>query len=839
MTEPLPPYEKLGAFYLGRPFDPQAGAAPAPPLLYDSRDLLTHAVCVGMTGSGKTGLCVALLEEAAIDGIPALVIDPKGEMGNLLLSFPELRPEDFLPWVDEEEAGRQGKSAAEYAAGQAELWRRGLADWDQDGERIRRFREAAEVAIYTPGSDAGLSLSILSSLGAPRREVLEDADLLGDRIRTLASSLLGLLGIDADPLRSREHILLAAILAERWRAGCGVDLAELVQRIQSPPFDRLGVIDLETFFPAQDRFALALALNNLLAAPSMEKWLVGRPLDVDQLLYTPQGSPRIAVLSIAHLSDSERMSFVSLLLNEVVGWVRSRAGTSSLRALLYVDEVFGFLPPVAEPPSKKPLLTLLKQARAFGLGVVLATQNPADLDYKALSNAGTWFLGRLQTERDKLRVLEGLEGAAAAGGGAFDRGRMEATLAGLGKRTFLLHDVHEPEPLIFQSRWALSYLRGPLTRPQIKALMESRRDEPQPAPSVAGAPPPPASTAAGPAAPAAAAAPPPAAIAVAPPPAGASRPLLSPGVPQLFLAERGRPAGGRFYEPGLLGLATVHFVDAAKGVEQAQAVALWARLGGGVEAVDWYAAEELAPERFDPERDLDPEPAGEAAWGDLPTRATQEKSYRDWEKDLVEALYRSRRLELYRSSTLGALSTPGESERDFRIRLADKAREARDEEKEKLQKRYATRLHSLEGRVQRAESRVEREQEQEQQQKVQTAISFGATALSALFGHKMMSRSNLGRATTAFRGVGRSVKESQDVARAAAEVEALRREYADLESELQGEIDALAGRFDPATEALETVAVRPRRGDVDVRRVALAWAPCRPGPGGTRTPAWG
>ncbi|HSN89400.1 MAG TPA: DUF87 domain-containing protein, partial [Thermoanaerobaculia bacterium] len=447
MAEDITAYEKLGAFYLGRPFDLQRGEAAASPLLYDSRDLLTHAVCVGMTGSGKTGLLISLLEEAAIDGIPALVIDPKGDLANLLLTFPELRPADFAPWIDPDAANRAGITPEAFAAKEAETWREGLGRWGQSGERIARLKAAAEFAVYTPGSEAGLPVSILSSLGAPPAELIADGDLLRERVTTLVSSLLSLLGIDSDPVRGRESILMATIFDAAWRQGKGLDLASLIQQIQKPPVERIGVMDLESFYPAKERFDLAMAVNNLLGSPGFAAWLQGEPLDIDRLLYTASGKPRVAIFTISHLSDRERMFFVSLLLNQTLGWARSRPGTSSLRAILCMDEVFGYMPPVAEPPSKKPLLTLLKQARAFGLGLVLATQNPVDIDYKGLGNVGTWFLGRLQTERDKQRLLDGLEGAVSGGsGGEFDRKRLDETLSGLGNRVFLLHDVHEEGP---------------------------------------------------------------------------------------------------------------------------------------------------------------------------------------------------------------------------------------------------------------------------------------------------------------------------------------------------------------------------------------------------------
>ena len=430
-------YEKLGEFYLGKEYDLANQQLRDNLILYDSKDLVTHAVCVGMTGSGKTGLCLALLEEAAIDSVPAILIDPKGDLANLLLTFPNLRGEDFLPWINEEDAAKKGLSPQDYANKQAATWLGGLADWGQSPDRIKVLRDKVEMTIYTPGSNAGLPMSILKSFAAPGQAVMEDGELLRERISTTVTSLLGLLGIDADPIQSREHILISNILDRAWKNGQDLDLAALIGLIQTPPMTKIGVLDLDAFYPAKDRFALVMALNNLLASPGFSAWLEGEPLDVGRMLYSPSGKPKMSIVSIAHLSDAERMFFVSLLLNQTLGWMRQQSGTTSLRAILYMDEIFGYFPPTANPPSKQPLLTLLKQARAFGLGIVLATQNPVDLDYKGLSNAGTWFIGRLQTDRDKQRVLDGLEGAAVSASGGYDRGEDGADSRGPGQSRVL------------------------------------------------------------------------------------------------------------------------------------------------------------------------------------------------------------------------------------------------------------------------------------------------------------------------------------------------------------------------------------------------------------------
>jgi hypothetical protein len=825
-------FEKLGAFYLGREYDlatKELGGL----LLYDSKDLVTHGVCVGMTGSGKTGLCVGLLEEAAIDSIPSLLIDPKGDLTNLLLTFPELRPEDFRPWISEEEAGKKGLSPDDFARDQAEVWKKGLADWGQDPTRIGRLRAAADFTIYTPGSTAGLPVSILKSFAAPAQAVRDDPESLRDRINTVATSVLGLLGVTADPIQSREHILLSSLLDAAWSAGQDLDLPALIQQIQTPPFAKVGVLDLEAFYPQKDRFGLALLLNNLLASPTFETWLEGEALDIGRMLFTAEGRPRVSIFSIAHLSDSERMFFVSLLLNEVLGWMRTQPGTGSLRAILYMDEIFGYFPPVAEPPSKRPLLTLLKQARAYGLGVLLATQNPVDLDYKGLANAGTWFIGRLQTERDKARLLEGLEGVAAGSETRFDRREMEETLAGLGKRVFLMYNAHEDAPAIFQTRWALSYLPGPLTRAQIKTLMDPRRPAPV---AMTTAP-------AGVLPAAVVAAPPgePATVPAAAPLGAATEPAASPGtvppeVPQFFLPLRGAaPAGSQVaYRPGVLASGTVNFVSPKTGAGTSTKVMRIAPAPEGALALDWDGALSLETAVEDLERQPYP------GVGFVPLPAAMEKlaSYRSWSGDFAAWAFRTQSVEVFKSPGFKQTSDPGETEGEFRARLQLLAREQRDDVTEKMRKKYATKMATLQQRIQRAEHAVEREAEQAKGRKVQTAISFGATLLSAFTGRKVTSAGTLGKATTAMRDVGRTMDESGDVGRAEETVASLKQQLADLEAEFKDEVDGLDADLDPVTEGLEHIQVRPRKSDINVDLLGLVWMPYRQDSAGVVTNAW-
>jgi hypothetical protein len=785
-----PAFEKLGLFYLGRRHDPATGQTLDEPILYDSRDLVTHAVCIGMTGSGKTGLCLGLIEEAAIDGVPVIAIDPKGDLGNLLLTFPRLAPEEFRPWVNEDEARRSGIDLDAFAAKEAAAWSAGLGAWGQDAARVERLRKSADFTIYTPGSRSGRPVSILSSFGAGTAAG-EDPELLAERASGTATSALMLAGVDAPP-RSREHSLVAALLGHAWRANTTFDLAALIRQVQSPPFDKVGVVDLESFFPAKERFELAMKLNGVLAAPGFETWLEGDALDPQTLLYTAEGRPRVSVFSIAHLGDAERMFFVSLLMNQMVGWMRKQTGTTSLRAILYMDEILGYFPPVANPPSKAPLLTLLKQGRAFGLGVVLATQNPVDLDYKGLANTGTWFLGRLQTERDKARVLDGLEGA----GGGLDRAAADSLLSGLKKRIFLMHNVHDTEPTVFETRWTLSYLRGPLSRDQIKALTPLPAARPGGSP----APPPPAASPAG---------------------SGvtAERPVVPPGVQEFFLPPAG--AGAVSYLPGLLGAARVTFSDRSLGIDTTKEVLYLAPITDEAVPVDWARARPLALTTADLLRH--PEEDG-ARFAPLPAVAAQPRKYAAWQKAFASFVAQNERFDVLRHPTLRTTARSGESERDFRIRLQQEGRTVRDEALDAVKRKYAPKQAALAERLRRAQQAVEREQQQASDQKVQTAVSMGATLLGAIFGNKKIGVGSIGRATTAARGVGRTMKEASDVQRATETVESVKAAVAALEGQLAEDLAAVSARLDQDA-SLERISLAPKRGQVEVQFVALAWSP--------------
>jgi hypothetical protein len=811
MAESLPDYEKLGAFYLGRQV--VDGRATDDLVLYDSADLTTHAVIIGMTGSGKTGLGVGLIEEAALDHVPVIAIDPKGDLGNLLLTFPDMSPGDFGPWIDPQAAAAAGQTPGDYAAGQATAWRQGLERSHQPLARIARLRAAADFGLYTPGSTAGRPLSVLASLAPPPPAVCADAELYREHVQGVVGGLLALAGIEADPLASREHVLLATMLDMAWQAGRTLSLADLVAAVPAPGIARIGVLDLDTFFPPKDRMALTLRLNNLLAAPGFTAWTAGEPLSAGRLLFTDAGRPRVSVLSIAHLGDAERLFFVTLLLNDLLAWVRTQPGTTSLRAILYMDEVFGYLPPTANPPTKPLLLTLLKQARAYGLGVVLATQNPVDLDYKALSNAGTWMIGRLQTAQDRNRVRDGLLAAAT---GALDAGSVDATLAGLGKRRFLLHNVHETAPVVFETRFTLSYLRGPLTRDDIRRLTASTGANDSlatAAPGAAGVPTAPAPTSA-----------------VG---ASATRPVLPPEVATAYLEARRAPGDGErlVYQPRVVAAARVVYLNATHGVDLRRDLLLAAEPTGT--SLDWTAAEALEAAV----ESLQNTPAPDAAFAELPpgigaagVRRWQDQ-FRSWVRtDLPVTLYRSPRLKL--------TSAPDEGEGAFRARLQQVGREQRDLKAAQLRRKYAARFATLAERRRRAEQAVARQQEQASSATIDAAVSVGTAVLGALFGRKALSTTTLGKAGSAVRKAGNVQKQSADVARAGETVAALDAEVARLEAAVQAELDALDLGYDAQAELLKTIAVRPRANDVSLQFFGIGWLPYVEDPAGNITIAW-
>ncbi len=819
------PPERLGSFYLGAEYDLKTGKPTNVPINYDARDLTTHAVCVGMTGSGKTGLCIGLLEEAAVDNVPTLIIDPKGDMTNLLLQFPELRPEDFEPWINADDARRKGKTVQEYAAATAELWRNGQADWGITPDRIRRLKDSGEFTIYTPGSDAGVPINILGSLAAPGLDFSTNAEAIRERINGTVVALLGLVGVNADPIRSREAILLANIFEYFWAQNEDLDLAKLILSIQNPPVRQIGVFDVDTFYPQKDRFDLAMAFNNLVAAPSFKNWLMGQPLDVDTMMYTPDGKPRHSVFYIAHLSDSERMFFVTLLLENVVTWMRRQTGTTSLRAILYFDELFGFFPPTAEPPSKRPLLTLLKQARAFGLGCVLVSQNPIDIDYKGLTNAGTWFIGKLQAERDKDRVLQGLKGAIAEAGGSekVDYGEL---ITQLDSRVFLMHNVHEDRPIVFHTRWVMSYLRGPLTRPQIEQLMKGRKKTPgTPVTAVASSP-----TTTQTAAPAAD---------TAPEGFSAIPPALDPAVTQVFFpVEQSEQAAIRkatqdtgqspdvettqlLYEPAIVGSASVRFVDRRRKIDEQTQMLLVAPAPDELRGVDWDSAENFPLSLNDLASGA--ERVGKEQgpfFAPLPEAANSARELKSIGKDLADWLYYNKRLAITTHKTLKLSQMPGESARAFKIRLQQAARERRDAEVDKLAAKYETKIDRLKDRLRRKERELAEDEADYNARKREEIVGIGESVVGFFMGRR--STRAISRASTKRRLTTKAKMDIEDTKEEIADIKA---DIAELEAELKEATDEITERWVSALDELSTEEIAPRRTDVNVRLVALAWLP--------------
>ncbi len=815
------------SFYLGRLFDLEQRDATGEVLQYEAKQLTTHAMCVGMTGSGKTGLCLSLLEEAALDGVPVVCIDPKGDLGNLLLTFPDLSPGDFLPWVDRAEAlanwnASEGDVSDEVkiqraAEAAAAAWSAGLEKSGLGRAALENLR-SIEKTIYTPGSTIGVPLTVLRSFDAPSANVRQDPELFREQISVSASGLLSLLGIDADPLTSREHILLSTILAHAWQQGTNVSMEDLIRGIQSPPVTKIGVMDLESVFPTAERVKLAMSLNNLLASPAFAGWLQGQSLHMQDLLFDAQGKPKISIVSIAHLNDSERMFFVTLLLNELVSWMRSQPGTSALRAIFYMDEVYGYFPPSSKPPSKGPMMTLLKQARAFGLGIVLATQNPVDLDYKGLSNMGTWFLGRLQTQRDKDRVLDGLEGASAQQGRGFDRQAMDRMLSGLGKRVFLMNNVHEREPVVFQSRFALSYLRGPLSRAEISQLMQSQRAAVLEQPSES----------------------------LADPKKSvpeedntkrrvtrsleSNRPIIPAGINELFVVPphapstqhasgtgtRGIPSAVHILRPALLASASIHFVRASSNVDMWRDLELLLPIEGKVPYPLWDSAFTFAGDTLASSADG---PA-DIPFAEVPAELLSAKNYKAWEKELAEFLFRHEKCTVFSCKAIKQVTAPGLEEFEARHQMAQAAREIRDQEMDKIRDKFDDKLRAFEGKVNAARTRLDRHVEQAKSKRMEGLVNVGTTILGALLGSRRRSG-----ATTAVRDLAKASSKQPEIDRALESLEELVAQKDELERECEREIADIQRRFSIENLELESMEVPLRKSDTKVRQLTLAWVP--------------
>ncbi|MEJ2707010.1 MAG: DUF87 domain-containing protein [Anaerolineales bacterium] len=821
-----------GKFYLGRVYNLQDSKTSAQPLLYDPDDLTTHAVVVGMTGSGKTGLCIDLLEEAALNGFPGLMIDPKGDITNLLLHFPDLLAQDFLPWVNAEQARRADQSLEQAAAQAAARWRQGLAEWNIGPERLRALKNAAHFTVYTPGSEAGIPVSILASLKAPSIPWEQNRELLREKISGTVTALLGLVGLqDIDPVRSREHILMANIFEHAWSQGEDLSLSELILRIQSPPFDKLGVFDVDTFFPEKDRFELAMLLNNILAAPAFQSWIEGQPLEIQSLLFAPDGRPRHSVFYIAHLNDAERMFFVTLLYSAVEAWMRAQSGTSSLRAIVYFDEIFGYLPPVGNPPSKQPMLRMLKQGRAFGVGQVLVTQNPVDLDYKALSNAGTWFIGKLQTEQDKQRLLDGLEGAMS---GNLDRGEYDRLISSLGKRIFLLHNVHasntESGGTLFQTRWAMNYLAGPLTRAQIPALNElvgaQDTGEIETLPDVE----PQAQAVA-------------ASRVAADPPAAASEPEMNPmrgsttrpalpsGVAEYFLpnnltfTQSFKAAGqdfppeahslGLIYRPTLLAQAVIRFFKRKYNLDYELEYTALVTDPDRRGIVRW---EEPRHPSVDPQI-LDDQPDPDARFGSLEAPLSDAKLVRELRNDFEDWAYQTQSVTVRANEALKIYVGPQVSSSELRRLCSDAARERRDAELRSVSNSFDNKIAGVLKRLAREERELSEDETELSQRKLE---EFGTHAenLLSLFGGRSRRR-----ISTSLRKRRMTEQAKADVEESLDTIKEYEQEIEKLEDEKDQALDEVKERWGEIANQITEIPIQPYKKDVFLDLFGVAWFP--------------
>ncbi len=812
-------------FYLGRLFDLETGTVTTQPLQYDPDDLTTHGIVIGMTGSGKTGLCVTLLEEAALQGIPALVIDPKGDLTNLLLHFPNLSPEEFQPWVDVEGARRSGKSPEQVARETAEQWRKGLAEWGLDRQQILALKEAVQYAVYTPGSEAGLPISVLGSLTAPGLDWATHREILTERINSTVTAILGLAGFqDIDPLRAREHVFLSHIFQAAWSQNNALDLNELILQIQTPSLDRVGAFPVDTFFPPKERLELALRLNNILAAPSFELWRIGQPLDIAALLYTPQGRPRHSIFYLAHLSDVERMFFVTLLFTAVETWMRTQAGSPTLRAILYMDEIYGYLPPTHNPSSKPPLLRLLKQGRAFGLGVLLATQNPVDLDYKAISNAGTWFIGSLQTDRDKQRLLDGLEGASGSG---LNRAALDRLISRLQKRVFLLHNVHESSrsPVLFHTRWALNYLAGPLTRAQIPALNQlagagSESVETN-APTVVST-----------AAPTTTAARPKSAPSSVP--TSRTRPPAPPGVAEFFLplnlslAKAAAVAGLSLpaetttpevlYRPALLASANVHFLESKFSLDTEVVKSVLVTKLDRHGPIRWedFLCTPPRPETFDPA------PIPQASFAALDAPLSNARLLTSLQRDFVDWIYRTVRLDIRANHVLGVYATPEVSQAEFMKACSEAARQARDAELAKTAAALNRQIKTLQEKIAREERELRMDQIELDERKREEIVTHAENVLGAL---GVLGRRSSRRLSTSLTKRRLTEQAKAEVEESVEALRVYRTQLASLQEELQRMTEEINARWGEAVNDITQIPLAPKKTNIFVTLFGIAWLP--------------
>jgi len=770
-------YEKLGLFYLGKDVDKTTMEATEALTLLKNKNFTTHAAIIGMTGSGKTGLGVSIIEEAVIDNIPSIIIDPKGDMGDLCLADHTFSPKTFEPWVADEARAKEA-DLNEYAVKISTMWKEGIENWGQNSQRVEKFQNVTKT-IYTPGSSAGVAINIMSSMETPPVEIMEDSDTFSSYLKSTTVSLLSLVGIVADPLDSKEYILLAQILTKAWLADEDISIESIIGKIINPSFKKIGVLPLDDFYPQDARFKLATKFNSLLASPSFSLWLKGDNLDIQKLLYDENGKAKVAIFSIAHLNDDERMFFVTLLLNKYISWMRRQSGTSALKTLLYMDEIFGFFPPTKNPPSKEPMLLLLKQARAFGVGIVLSTQNPVDLDYKGLSNIGTWFIGRLQTTQDIEKVIDGLGGKV---GSSFNKSEIKNLLANLQKRTFFLKSAHLDDIRLFSTRWVISYLKGPLKRDEIASLMKEQKEVQSLRVETVE-------------------------TLVSKSQKFESYQNIDSSIPQYFELD---PSGENNFSAMLMAKSKVHFYNQSKGIDEERVVLLSLALESSLQNISWDIAreEEIDFEKFP---HIAPQ---KAKYQPLPSVVLEDKGLKKAIRELKETLYQEQKLELQRSVSPKLESKVGESSSDFIVRLQDMLNDKKEIEIEKLQVRYGKKEKVLTDRLSRAKERLEKESSDS----TSSMIDAGIAVIGALFGRT--SPSKIGRA---FKKGSNILKERGDMSRAEERAVQIDEDIEALEYELEDKIDELNEQYSVDNCEIETFAIKPRRTDVDVENCALVW----------------
>jgi len=774
-------YEKLGLFYFGKEVNPKTLETTDNILLYKSQDFTTHAVIIGMTGSGKTGLGIGIIEEATLDKIPSIIIDPKGDMGNLLLAFLDLKPEDFEAWIDPDEAQNKGMDPKSYAAEVAGSWENGLKSFYQDKSRIKLYKENADFTIYTPGSSAGIPLSVLSSFDVPSEDILDDPDTFSSIINSTVMGLLTLINIKADPLSSKEYMLLATIFSYFWKKKKDLTLEELIGYIASPPFEKVGVLNLKIFYPQNERLKLAMLLNNVLASPGFSMWTEGEALDIQRLLYTKEGNPRVSILSLAHLDTAQRMFFVTLFLNKYISWMRQQRGTPSLRTLLYMDEIFGFFPATSNPPSKKPMLILLKQARAYGVGVVLATQNPVDLDYKGLSNIGSWFLGRLQTKQDKDRVMDGLIKDSAD---SLSKSEIGSLLSNMKKRTFLLKSAHLDHLSLFQTRWVLSYLRGPLSKPEIKKLMaeknkllneweaEEDKSSVQEDSTISKK--------------------------------TAPLPLISDKIQQYFL--NNAPYNEEIiFEPKILLKGKIRFYSGSKGIDENTAEINFEKGIPINDDVSLYDTRSPENAKFYP----------------LPFFIEEMKDFTTIENEFKDSLRRTKKLDLYTSKEFKLLSKPEEDLSSFKVKIIELLREKKEEAVDKLREKFGKKEQTLQKKYNRLLEKLSKEETDAKTLTTESVLSFGATVLGAFLGRTKVG--NLSSGMTGLRRANRIFKEKKDVNFVKNQIEELTKDIEKLEGELNEKIVVISDKLNIENYEIEILSLRPSKTDISGLSVSLLW----------------